>query len=93
MEFRIKLTIQEIVNDFERLIRYDERLEVLFDNEKADKKEIEKFYIDMVEMIGKYIPNYKNHVGGDISEANYENALKMYKMLYENFKEIFYKLI
>lgn len=93
MEFRIKLTIQEIVNDFERLIRYDERLEVLFDNEKVDKKEIEKFYIDMVEMIGKYIPNYKNHVAGDISGANYENALKMYKMLYENFKEIFYKLI
>lgn len=93
MDFRIKLTIQEIVNDFERLIRYDERLEVLFDNEKADKKEIEKFYIDMVEMIGKYIPNFKNHVDGDISEANYENALKMYKMLYENFKEIFYKLI
>ena len=93
MEFRIKLTIQEIVDDFEKLIRYDEHLEVLFDNEKADKLEIEKFYNNIVEMIEKYIPNYKKHVEGDISEVNYENALKLYKMLYENFKEIFYKLV
>lgn len=93
MEFRIKLTIQEIVDDFEKLIRYDEHLEAMFDNQKADDGEIERFYTTVVQMIEKYIPNYERHVDGDVSDISYENALKLYGMLYENFKEIFYKLV
>ena len=89
----IKLTIQEIVRDFETLVRYDERLDLKFDLKKANDKDIEKFYSEMLRITEKYIPNYQNHIDGSVDEVNYDNALKLYEMLYENFKEIFYKLI
>lgn len=47
------------MDDFERLVRYDEHLGVLFDNEKAGNEEIEKFYNFMVALVEKYIPNYE----------------------------------
>lgn len=93
MEKTIKLSIQEVVDDFEKLVRYDEQLDVLFDQKKADNKKITEFYNFVTEMTIKYIPNYRKHVNGNVDEINYENALKLYKMLYENFKEIFYQLI
>ena len=93
MEKTIKLTIQEIVSDFEKLVRYDERLDALFDSKKANDKQIEEFYNFTLEMTEKYIPDYEKHIDGNIDEVDYDNALKLYGMLYENFREIFYKLI
>ena len=93
MEKTIKVTIQEIVSDFEKLVRYDERLDVLFDSKKANDEKIEEFYNFTLEMTEKYISDYEKHIDGNIDEVNYDNALKLYEMLYENFREIFYKLI
>ena len=93
MEKTIELSIQEIVSDFEKLVRYDERLDALFDSKKANDEKIEEFYNFTLEMTEKYIPNYEKHIEGSIDEVNYDNALKLYGMLYENFREIFYKLI
>lgn len=92
MDNCIKLTIKEIVVDFEKLVRHDERLDVLFDHKKAEKKQIGEFYNSMVEIAQKYIPNYEDHVG-NVDEVSYGNALKLYEILYENFREIFEKLI
>lgn len=92
MSQTITLSIQEVVDDFEKIVRYDEQLDVLFDNKKADNKKIEEFYNVILEMTKKYIPTYKKHVG-NVDEINYDNALKLYEMIYENFKEIFYKLV
>ena len=44
MSKKIKLTIQEIVCDFERMVRHHERLDVHFDFEKADENEIDEFH-------------------------------------------------
>ena len=81
----IKLTIQEIVDDFEKLIRYDEHLDVLFDFKKAD------------EMCEKYLPDYKSLLEERFQQTeddgSYESTLNMYQLLYANFKEIFYKLL
>ena len=92
---RIKLTIQEIIEDFESLVRYDERLDVNFDFGKADQAMVRKFYADMVTMTRKYIPNYEAKVDPEyFSEpSSYERGLMLYKMLYENFREIFCSLI
>ena len=95
-EKKIKLTIQEIVTDFERLIRHDESLVAHFDFEKADESKIAKFHDEMVAMSEKYIPNYERHLGGEYFSgelSTYEKALELYSMLYENFREIFYQLI
>ena len=93
MEKAIKLSIQEIVNDFEKLVRYDEQLDVLFNHKKANDEKIAEFNNFVAEMTLKYIPNYRKHVDGNVDEVSYNNALKLYKMLYENFKEIFYGLV
>ena len=39
----IKLSIQEIIRDFEELVRYDERLDVHFDFKKAKDEDIHDF--------------------------------------------------
>lgn len=96
MDKKINLTIQEIVGDFEKLVRYDERLDSLFDNELANEGHIEKFHQDLVELIEKYLPSYKDKINkryfsDDVS--TYEKAIILYKPLYENFKEIFYQLV
>ena len=44
-------------------------------------------------MIEKYLPNYEKSIEDNVDEVNYDNALKLYGMLYENFKEIFYQLV
>ena len=94
-KIKVTLTIQEIVDDFEKLVRYDERLDTHFDFEKGNRKLIEEFHQDMLSMIAKYIPNYETHVPAEyFSEmSTYSKALMLYKMLYENFKEIFAKLV
>lgn len=92
---KIKLTIQEIVCDFESLLRHDERLVVHFDLEKADEDMIARFHDEMKAMAEKYIPNYEEQISEDYftEKSDYGRALILYGMLYENFKEIFNKLI
>ena len=93
---KIQLSIQEIVCDFEKIVRYHERLDVQFDFEKADDKEISRFNSEMVAMAEKYIPNYKKHVSEEYFKdytPTFDRALELYGMLYENLKEIFYQLI
>ena len=93
----IKLTIQEIVDDFEKLIRYDEHLDVLIDFKKADEKEIDEFHDNIVEMCEKYLPKYRSLLEERFQQTeddgSYESTLNMYQLLYANFKEIFYKLL
>ena len=96
MAVKIKLSIQEIIEDFEKLVRYDERLEVYFENQKASDEDIKKFLNEVEGMTSKYIPTYREHMppeffSEDISD--YDRALELYKRLYENFREIFYQLI
>ena len=88
----IKLTIHEIIRDFESLIRSEEHLSVLIDHELANDEEIAQFHNNILEIAKKYIPNYKEFAGDDVDEINYENSLKLFKMLYENFTEIMVQL-
>lgn len=92
----ITLSIQEIVEDYERLVRYDEKLGLMFDHENADEDTIDEFFSYLEKLTAKYIPTYKRHVPkqyflNDVS--TYDKALILYNMLYTNFKEIFYNLI
>lgn len=96
MDKIIELSIQEIVADFEQLVRYDERFDVLFDNETATDEDIGQLHVNLEKMISKYIPNYKERVPSEYFSdevSTYEKSLMLYKPLYENFKEIFYKLV
>lgn len=89
----VRLTMHEILIDFEKLVRSEEHLSVLIDLEKASNEDIDKFYNDLFEMTKKYVPNYRKFFSEDIEKSNYENALKLFKMLYENFTEISDKLL
>ena len=96
MDKKIKLSIQEIVEDFEKLVRYDERLDSLFDSENANDGDIEKFHNNLVELMEKYLPSYKDKINPRYfsdDSSTYEKAIILYKPLYENFKEIFYQLV
>lgn len=96
MSLKIKLSIGEIVRDFEKIVRYDERLDVLFDNKMASDEDINEFHKIIEEMTLKYIPTYKEKISSEyFSEgiSTYDRALMLYKILYENFKEIFYQLV
>ena len=96
MTKKIKLTIQEIVCDFERMIRHHERLDVHFDFEKADEKEIDEFHAEMLGLMEKYLPDYEKHVPEDYLKEEtptFDKALILYGELYRNFKEIFFQLV
>ena len=85
-----------MVKDFEELNRYDERLGVLFDLERATDTEINDFYHYMLFLAKKYIPTFERHVSEKYyssESTKYDKALMLYQILYENFKEMFYKLI
>ncbi len=95
-DVKIQLSIQEMVKDFEELNRYDERLGVLFDLERATDAEINDFFNYMLFLTNKYIPTYEKHVDKKFfstSTGKYERALMLYQMLYENFQEIFFQLV
>lgn len=96
MSKKIKLTIQEIVSDFEKMVRCHERLDVLFDLEEATEYDIEKFNA-LVIMIGeKYLPGYESHMSEEYFSEDtpvFDKALELYGELYRNFKQMFYNLI
>lgn len=96
MSKKIKLTIQEIICDFEKMVRHHERLDVHFDLERADEDEIDAFYDDMVALMEKYLPNYEKHVPDEYfsnDAQTFDRALILYGELYQNFREMFYKLV
>ena len=96
MTIKIQLSIQEIVSDFERMLRCHERLGAFFDFEKADNDEIIRFHDEMVELMDKYIPNYKQHLSEEYfndKTPTFDRALELYGMLYRNFREMFYQLV
>lgn len=96
MTKKIKLSIQEVVCDFERLIRHHEHLDSLFDFEKADDATIDEFHTEMVELMEKYLPTYREHVSKEYfrdDTPTFDKALELYGELYRNFKEMFYQLV
>ena len=96
MSEKIKLTIQEIVCDFEKMIRHHERLDVHFDFEKADEDEISQFHDEMLGLMEKYLPSYEKHVPKEYlmdETPLFDKALILYGELYNNFREMFYQLV
>ena len=96
MTVKIQLTIQEIVCDFEAMVRHHERLGALFDLEKADDDEIDEFHTEMVGLMEKYLPTYKEHICEEYLKEDtptFDRALELYGELYRNFKKIFYQLV
>ena len=92
----IKLTIQEIVNDFESIIRFEEHITTLDEIDQLDDENSVEFLIDADMMIRKYIPNYESLPQiKDISSktSDKQKAMILSNLLQENFKEIFYGLI
>lgn len=96
MTKKITLSIQEMVCDFEKLVRSHERLDVQFDFEKADDDEIDRFHTLMVEQMEKYLPNYREHISEEYfrdDTPTFDRALELYGELYKNFKEMFYQMV
>lgn len=88
----IKLSIQEIIRDFEELVRYDERLDVYFDFNKAKDEDIQAFSKRMEELTMKYLPDSMEMMVKDATDE-YERGLILYRTLHENFVEILQKLV
>lgn len=86
----IKLSIQEVINDFEIIIREHERIMCKYELDRYDSNQDENdFKHEMKTMCNKYIPNYKN-----FTHKSIENEGEMlFNMLYKNFKEILYELV
>ena len=92
----IRLTIQEIVQDFEGMMRADERISLLGDLGKLDVSDCNDYHRGMQCLAEKYMPKYKSLVPADYFSDDASALAKgsmLYDMLYENFKEIFYKLV
>ena len=96
MSKAIKLTIQEIIADYEMMIRHHEHLDTQFDFEMAEDRDIERFHEEMVKLIEKYLPTYEKHISERYFLENadtFEKALMLYEELYENFRQMFYQLV
>lgn len=90
----IRLSIQEIVNDFEKITREDERMEMLATYEIIETDDYLNFYNIMKELCKKYIPNYKHLVPTTYeTQDKIEKGITLYNILCKNFKEMFFKLI
>lgn len=96
MKYTIKLSIQQIVFDFQALIRSQEKIIVLKEMDLLTDGDCEEYKNEMVDMAERYLPTYRNHVPSRFfsdETADYEKAGILATILYENFKEIFYQLI
>lgn len=91
---KIKLSIQEVVNDYEQCIREDERIKLFEELENLnenDTKEATKFLENICK---KYIPNYKEKVPTNYKKANnYKKQIILNSLVETNFKEIFFNLV
>lgn len=96
MKRTIQLSIQEIVTDFESMLRHHERLDTLFDFEKAETSQIDEFHAHMLSLVEKYLPTYREHVSEEYmmrDTPKFDRALELYGMLYENYQNILYQLV
>ncbi len=93
METVIKLSIQEIIYDFEKLVRYDEKLGIYFDFKRAQDEDISDFYKKIEELGCKYLPRNYDDILAEGGNDEYDRALALYKALYSNFVEMFTQLV
>lgn len=89
----IRLSIQEIICDFEKLVRYDEKLGVYFDFKRARDEDISDFYRKIEELGCKYLPKIYEEFLAEGGDNKYDSALALYKVLYANFVEMFTQLV
>ena len=92
MTTKIRVSIQEITHDFYNLGETEGYLTGLSEAVILGEKEIENYCKFIFDMAKKYLPNtfekYKNN-----DEKDIDNAIKLSSILFENFTEIFCKLI
>ena len=96
MTVTIKLTIQEIVVDYEIMTREDERINMLGEMGKLDDADGVNYKNEMERIAEKYIPNYLDKVPSNYSSGNTSSKEKgtiLYNILEKNFREIFYGLV
>lgn len=92
MRDTIKLSIQEIVQDFYSLGENEGYLSGLAEGFVLSDKDI-NLYFDFIEDMGKkYLPKtFNNYFKKENNKL--ENGMELSKILYENFKEIFCQLV
>ena len=96
MSNSIKLSIQQIVFDFESLIRAQEKVNTLKMTGSLYESDCIEYKNSMVDMAERYLPNYMQHIHSRFfsdETDELEKAGILATVLYENFKEIFYQLI
>ena len=96
MSNSIKLSIQQIVFDFESLIRAQEKVNTLKMTGQLKNSDCIEYKNSMVDMAERYLPNYRKHIPSRFfsdETDELEKAGILATVLYENFKEIFYQLI
>ena len=96
MKHTIKLSIQQIVFDFQKLVRSQERITILKQRDLLTDRDCEEYKNETIDMAERYLPNYRNHVPSRFfsdETDDYEKAGMLGTILYENFKEIFYQLV
>ena len=81
-----KDNLEEVIDDFEKIICLDSRMDALIDHGHASNGESECFYFKLRKMAEKHIPDF--NADELCFGTNYENALIVYAMLHKRFKEI-----
>ena len=91
MTIKIQLSIQEIVEDFYSLGEKEGYLTGLSEGFEISDNDIKSYFDFMVKLGKKYLPKtYESYIK---SESDLNNGIKLSKILYDNFKEIFCQLI
>lgn len=92
MSDTITLSIQEIINDFYQLGETEGYLTGLSEGFELTEKDMKNYFDFMVNMAKKYIPKtFENYISKDEDYVN--NGMELSSALFNNFKEIFCKLI
>lgn len=91
---KIKLSIQEIINDYETCTREDERIKLFEEMEILKPKDTDEAIIILEDMCIKYIPNYKDKIPTNFNDkTSYQKQIILNSLLESNFKEIIYALV
>ncbi len=92
----ITVSIQEIVHEFEELVRFEERIITLDEIDMLDESDCEEFLKETEHIAQKYIPNYLEILPDDYYSPRSDSkdkAMIISEMLQDNFREIFFKLV
>lgn len=91
----IKLSIQEIVNDFYSLAEYEGYMDGLADFEHITENDKVEYHGKMKDLCLKYLPDYLNLVKEEYEKESDigDKGLILSNLLVRNFKEMFYKLV